>query len=279
MKRMRRIAGTTGFCASLMMCATGACAEEPSKSALSDLKGPTWQLVQFQSGDGKTLVPENENQYTVAFSADGSAAVRMDCNRGHGTWKSAQRNQLELGPLALTRMACPPSPLNERLPKDWEYVRSYVIKDGHLFLALMADGGTYEFKPQSSQGKDTAPSSGSSETALENTHWKLTRLGTTAVTTASNQQVPYIELKSQLRRVSGTGGCNRLTGSYQLNGNRLVFAQMVATMMACIAGMETEQAFLDALNHVDHWKITGHTLELYDAHGTSLASFAAQDVR
>jgi para-nitrobenzyl esterase len=31
--------------------------------------------------------------------------------------------------------------------KDWELVRSYTIKDGHLFLSLMADGGTYEFEP------------------------------------------------------------------------------------------------------------------------------------
>jgi hypothetical protein len=26
-------------------------------------------------------------------------------------------------------------------------IRSYVTKDGHLFLSLMADGGIYEFEP------------------------------------------------------------------------------------------------------------------------------------
>jgi para-nitrobenzyl esterase len=31
--------------------------------------------------------------------------------------------------------------------KQWGYLRSYVVKDGHLFLALMADGGIYEFEP------------------------------------------------------------------------------------------------------------------------------------
>jgi para-nitrobenzyl esterase len=31
--------------------------------------------------------------------------------------------------------------------KQWATIRSYVIKDGHLFLALMADGGIYEFEP------------------------------------------------------------------------------------------------------------------------------------
>lgn len=54
--------------------------------------------------------------------------------------------------LALTRAACPPAPLNERIPKDWSYVRSYVIKGGHLFLSLMADGGIYEFEPITQRG-------------------------------------------------------------------------------------------------------------------------------
>jgi para-nitrobenzyl esterase len=31
--------------------------------------------------------------------------------------------------------------------KQWGYIRSYVVKDGRLFLSLMADGGIYEFEP------------------------------------------------------------------------------------------------------------------------------------
>ena len=41
---------------------------------------------------------------------------------------------------------CPPESLHDRIVRDWEYVRSYVIQDGHLFLALMADGGIYEYE-------------------------------------------------------------------------------------------------------------------------------------
>ena len=42
---------------------------------------------------------------------------------------------------------CPPGSLHDRTAKDWELVRSYTIKDGHLFLSLMADGGLYDFEP------------------------------------------------------------------------------------------------------------------------------------
>jgi para-nitrobenzyl esterase len=88
-------------------------------------------------------------KYTIEFGADGRFAARIDCQRGAGTWKSAGPNQLELGPMALTRAMCPPAPLNDRIPRDLSNVRSYVVKDSHLFLALMADGGIYVFEPSS----------------------------------------------------------------------------------------------------------------------------------
>ena len=42
---------------------------------------------------------------------------------------------------------CIAKTLNDRFTKDWSYMRSYMIKDGHLLLSLMVDGGTYEFEP------------------------------------------------------------------------------------------------------------------------------------
>jgi para-nitrobenzyl esterase len=51
------------------------------------------------------------------------------------------------GSLALTRATCPVGSLHDQIVKQWTYIRSYVTKDGHLFLSLMADGGIYEFEP------------------------------------------------------------------------------------------------------------------------------------
>ena len=39
-----------------------------------------------------------------------------------------------------------PLRMHDQIVKQWGNVRSYVIKDGHLFLSLMADGGIYEFE-------------------------------------------------------------------------------------------------------------------------------------
>ena len=123
----------------------------------ADLNGTSWQLVKFQSSDGTTLVPDDKSKYTIIFGNTGRASVRLDCNRGSGPWKSEGTNQLNFGPLILTRVMCPPGSLHDRIAKDWAAVRSYVVKDGHLFLSLMADGGIYEFEPIGGSGPKRSP--------------------------------------------------------------------------------------------------------------------------
>lgn len=125
----------------------GAGARGLSQSVSADLGGTSWQLVKFQGGDGQTLVPDDGAKYTLAFGKDGRVSVRLDCNRGGGTWQSAGPNQLRFGPLALTRAMCPNMSLHDRIARDWKFVRSYTLRGGHLFLSLTADGGIYEFEP------------------------------------------------------------------------------------------------------------------------------------
>jgi para-nitrobenzyl esterase len=116
------------------------------------LAATAWQLVKFQGGDGATLTPDDGAKYTIEFGAGGLLTARVDCNRGRGTWTSSGSNQIALGPLALTRAQCPPGSLHDQIVKQWGYIRSYVVKDGHLFLSLMADGGIYEFEPLTKAG-------------------------------------------------------------------------------------------------------------------------------
>lgn len=471
-------------------------AQTPSQNAVTDLGGTSWQLVKFQGSDDTTLASDDPSKYTIAFDRGGGVSVRIDCNRGHGSWTSAEANQLLFGPMALTRAICPPAALNDRLAKDWQYVRSYILKDGHLFLSLMMDGGIYEFEPmnkprtasgrikgtatyrermalplnaafeatledvsradasakvigrtriehpgnppiafsipydpanineksdytvraritvgdelmftttqsypvltqnngnevtlllQRSSGAATAsagqepalqglpaifagtipcadcpgiqyklelrsdhtfsrqmiyeerhaivgdsgtwelndkvlvlhvhndpidkfavrdadtlrkldvngneivsqfnydlkraPQAAPSESeaagdaAIENTHWTLTTLGDTPVSADSSEREAFFVLDPEQHHVSGSGGCNRLTGSYQLNGDQLKFGEMAATMMACPQGMDTEQAFLKSLGLVNKWKITRRHLELFDSDGKVLAQF------
>lgn len=117
------------------------------KNAVNELRSTSWQLVKFQGSDDTTLMPDDKTKYAMHFAADGGVSVRIDCNRGRGTWTSSGPNQLQFSRLALTRAMCPPGSLHDRIVKHWEFIRSYVLKDGRLFLSLIADGGIYEFEP------------------------------------------------------------------------------------------------------------------------------------
>jgi len=64
--------------------------------------------------------------------------------------------------------------------------------------------------------------------SLENTYWKLTRLGETTIRHGFRKNRNLICSYSESHRVNGSGGCNRLAGSYELHGDRLTFSQMQA---------------------------------------------------
>jgi len=76
--------------------------------------------------------------------------------------------------------------------------------------------------------------------------------------------------------VSGTGGCNRIAGSYTLAGETIGFGQMISSMMACEPLVSEQEArFLRALAAAKRWRITpAGRLELLGAEGAALARLA-----
>jgi heat shock protein HslJ len=116
-------------------------------SAHFELAGTAWRLVEILSMDDSVFTPGDRSRYTLAFAADGTATLHADCNGGSGTWTSQGPNQLQFGPIAATRAMCPPDSLADRYLRQFEWIRSYVLRNGHLFLATMADGAIIEFEP------------------------------------------------------------------------------------------------------------------------------------
>ena len=120
-------------------------------SAANELAGTSWKLVRMQAGDETTIVPGDGSKYTITFGSDGRVAVRVDCNRGGSSWRSPRANELQFGSWSMTRTKCPPGSLHDRIVTEGMAVRSYSIKDGHLFLSGMSAGGVYELEPLTTQ--------------------------------------------------------------------------------------------------------------------------------
>ena len=113
----------------------------------SELAGTSWKLIRLQAADETTIVPGDGSKYTITFGSDGRVAARVDCNRGGSTWKSPRANELQFGSWSMTRAKCSAGSLYDRIVREGAAVRSYYIKDGHLFLGGMAAGGSYELEP------------------------------------------------------------------------------------------------------------------------------------
>jgi len=114
---------------------------------------------------------------------------------------------------------------------------------------------------------------------LENTYWKLVRLGEQAIAVVHWSNEPHLLLHPDTKRVSGSGGCNRLAGGYQLDGEALSFGRIAGTLMACMEGMETERSFHEMLPRVRKARVQGRELELLDAEERPLARFEARTLK
>jgi copper homeostasis protein (lipoprotein) len=111
---------------------------------------------------------------------------------------------------------------------------------------------------------------------LENTYWKLTRLGNEPVLIGAMQREPHVVLHSADLRVAGFGGCNNINGSFEVEDDRISFGPMATTMLACVEGADTERAFLQALERVSTWRIIGEHLDFLSSAGELVARFEAR---
>jgi para-nitrobenzyl esterase len=117
-----------------------------NSNGVSELSGTSWQLVKVNTADESTLVPDDKSKYTITFGRNGRVTARVDCNRASSTWKSIRAGELQFGSWSRTSAKCGPGSLHDKIVTEGANVRSYIIKDGHLFLSGMAAGGSYELE-------------------------------------------------------------------------------------------------------------------------------------
>lgn len=72
-----------------------------------------------------------------------------------------------------------------------------------------------------------------------------------------------IEFNDSAKTVSGFSGCNRFSGSYNLNGNTITFSPLASTRMACMDAVnDVETNMLEALSNVNTASVDNQTLTL-----------------
>jgi heat shock protein HslJ len=124
------------------------------QSGVIELSGSHWQLAELISSDDAIGIvrPADPAVYQLHLNPDGTANLRLDCNRANGPWSSAKAGDgltgaFTIGPVAMTRAMCSPTSLDQRIGRELQLIRSYTLKDGRLNLAMMADGGIQVWEP------------------------------------------------------------------------------------------------------------------------------------
>ncbi len=130
----------------------------PPEEDLLMLRANPWQWVAFTSPVEQYSV-DNPQNYIVTFNNDATVNIVADCNNASGTYVIAGSSiTIQVGPM--TMAACPPESRGDEFVKYLGSAAIYFFQDGHLFIDMMADGGTMEFAPadlvMADEGEDAA---------------------------------------------------------------------------------------------------------------------------
>jgi len=79
--------------------------------------------------------------------------------------------------------------------------------------------------------------------------------------TPDSKNRPIIEIHLEDNKVTGNTGCNSMNGQVKVNGNEILFSDIIATEKFCEKSIESE--FLIALGMVNNYKIEKLKLHLY----------------
>ncbi|MFN5058570.1 MAG: META domain-containing protein [Chloroflexota bacterium] len=107
-------------------------------------------------------------------------------------------------------------------------------------------------------------SCGQAPSPLTNTTWELVALNGNVV---EEQTTPSLHFADG--NLDGKGFCNSYSAEYQLNGDAITIAPIVATEMACedMIFNIVEREYFSTLNAVTRYAVVGNELQLFDLNG------------
>lgn len=232
----------------LSSCATAVPAGDAPPSGGEDvLVGTSWVLDKM--GDQQVT----DVTSTLQFTAEGMVSGSGGCNRFNGEF-TEDGDVLTIGVVGTTMMACEP------LVSDQEDAFLTALGDAKRFTV---DGDKLSLSDE--EGADlllfTAQSQELAGTAWTVTGYNNGREAVVSVLEGTTAEVAFGEDGS----ISGTGGCNRLMGSFIDEDGSLTVQTTSMTKMMCAEPegvMEQEAELIDALESTTGYVMEGNELRL-----------------
>jgi heat shock protein HslJ len=204
---------------------------------------------------------------TLSFATDAALAGSTGCNNFAGGWtEDGDQLTLEIGPI--TEMACEDPAVQAQEQALISLLPSVAGYDlGAEELQLTDAGGTvlavYATQP----------------TDLAGTSWTATGVNNGKGGLESNELIGALTARfDEDGAFSGSGGCNRLTGSWEVDGDELRISDVASTKMSCDQDvMDLEAQYVAALEAARTYEWSGDTLTVRDDEGAMQATFTTAE--
>ena len=232
-----------------------AVSSQPDTSLLNQLVGTDWNLVTWE---GMTILPNAIP--TIAFDENRLHGT-TGCNSYGGRF-TLDGTTLTIGEMEMTEMWC-----EGVMDQEQAFVQvlmtavSLTLNDDSLILHTPE--GDLTFQPPQ-------------EATLTDTIWVLGGIAQgDAITNTWIDSEITAEFKDG--QLSGSGGCNTYSTSYETEGTSLTLGMAVSTMMACDEEHnQREMEFFTALANVAQYEIRRNGLFLQDEAGNLLMTWQMQ---
>jgi heat shock protein HslJ len=228
--------------------------DEEGSADDSSLEGVPWVLASGLDVEGWEGVAPS------ATFADGTVGGSTGCNRYTATY-TLDGDELEIGPIAATRMACiPPADAVERAYlAALERVTGWRVEDDELTLVDEEDADVLRFAAATLVGDWNA-------TAFQSGDAVLSVIAGTEVTASFGED----------GTLSGSSGCNTYRATYEADRGQIEISAPAGTKKACAepaGAMEQEAAYLAGLPTAVRYRVDGRSLTLERADGTIFATY------
>lgn len=228
----------------------------------------TWQLTSFLGANGETVGAVAGSVPLVTFDRSGSVGGTVGCNHFGGNY-TVRGDRLTFGPVVSTLMYCSlPAGVMDQEQRVFELfplTAGYTVAGNTLTLIDRTGNRILTFE-RAAEPPD-AP--------LVGTTWRLAGFSDNATARSALAGSNATVVFSPDGRLSGTTGCNDVSGPYTTNGNALSIGPLAVTERACLdpAATAQEREMLAALGAAAAYEIRGDRLVVTDASGSQMIEF------
>ena len=222
-------------------------------ASAATIEGQMWRLTSLP---GQDLAVLGAGQYLTARFEAGRVSGFSGCNRFMGSY-TVDRDQLVLGQLAGTMMACPGAAMTIESAFQGSLAGTlrYVIVDDRLTLTPVSGAPlVFDLEPKP---------------VLEGAKWEVTGFNNGRQAVVGTVPGTRLTLSFKDGTLSGSSGCNTFRASYKAEENRIIVGPALATRKMCSGKgvMEQERQFLAALETAVKWDISRGMLDMHRADG------------